>query len=870
MKYRSIIIVCASIAAGLVLCLLLHTPLRSADEALRSAEYSLRGQRTADSSVVIVYIDDEAIKSLGWPVRRNFHALMTKALTDLRVKAIGFEPVFEDERIDYPEYDTLFSGIMRSAHDVVLAGYFDSIDIPDSSASRSGAPTPFVYPRVGGVVRTGGGLHLPYGQFLDVCSGIGHLNLTENQESPLFIAYRDGVLPSFPLEVLRVALGGTLSYDGRNVAIHSPHHDVTFATSRDNLVALKYAGPISSFRAIPYLELLRSYDAVRADRPPEFPVLALKDKIILIGVIAKGNSTFISTPVDPRLPSLVYHATFIDNALSSGFLIAVPQWFVYLCGIFAAALSTWIVFRFRSPLSLLLVAGFGFVVLGVSYLLFVAGGVLLPVMPIFMLMAGGAVPLFLLKQRETHEEVNTLRVERERIAAELRDKEAKLAILERDLVSHEAQQSSDKVAELVEEIRKYKAEIRTLSSKADDMEPFNDPHAEPGSVAEFEGIVHDSAGKMKPVIDFVKKISESDAPVLVLGQSGTGKELIAQAIHRRSKRSAGPFIAVNCSALSENLLESELFGHEKGSFTGAVKDRLGRFELADNGTIFLDEIGEVSEGFQLKLLRVLQEGELERVGGSKTLRVNVRVIAATNKDLRRQMTEKKFREDLYYRLNVLSVALPPLKERQGDIPALARHFLSRADERLKLSRNFMEALRRYSWPGNVRELESAITRAVLLAKSEQRDMLGMNDLTDEITSAVRGELAVEDEILEMLRNKGFSRSSISETADALGGMNRGTVAEYLRGESLKAFVEQMYDREKTVHVIALSADPAVRDRVAKKLQEYLSNIAEAVATDRPWETVRGGLKTKTKNLPQRYHQYLEQVGEAFYRGMWKM
>jgi transcriptional regulator with GAF, ATPase, and Fis domain len=370
-------------------------------------------------------------------------------------------------------------------------------------------------------------------------------------------------------------------------------------------------------------------------------------------------------------------------------------------------------------------------------------------------------------------------------------------------------------------------------------------------------------------VEFVGKIAPSDAPLLILGESGTGKELIARAVHRKSPRAKGAFVAVNCGALSESLLESELFGHEKGAFTGAVKDRLGRFELADGGTIFLDEIGEVSEGFQLKLLRVLQEGEFERVGGTSTIRTNVRVLAATNKDLRDLVKRKGFREDLFYRLNVLSVALPPLRERHGDIPLLVEHFLRHEGGDVRVSRNVMEALQGFAWPGNIRELESAIKRGVLMSRAEKRSMMVIRDLSDEISAAVRSSSPVEEQVLESLREKAFSRSSVTDTADELGGLNRGTVAEYLRGECLRAFVDAGFDTEKAVRRVSRSSDDAVNDRVRKKFDDYLESIAEAVDPSRTWDENRSSLRVKTKNLPQKYHRYLEQSAEACFRGLWK-
>jgi two-component system response regulator HydG len=227
---------------------------------------------------------------------------------------------------------------------------------------------------------------------------------------------------------------------------------------------------------------------------------------------------------------------------------------------------------------------------------------------------------------------------------------------------------------------------------------------------------------MRRTLELVRQVAPSTATVLIQGESGTGKELIADAIHHGSPRNAQAFVKVNCAALPENLLESELFGHERGAFTGAVARKAGRFELADGGTLFLDEIADLSPAVQAKLLRVLQSGEFERVGGTQTLKVDVRLIAATNADLAARVRERQFREDLYYRLNVIAVLLPPLRDRQEDIPLLASHFLRRyAEKNAKSVQGFTEealdVLQTYAWPGNVRELENVVERAVVLARS---------------------------------------------------------------------------------------------------------------------------------------------------------
>ena len=238
----------------------------------------------------------------------------------------------------------------------------------------------------------------------------------------------------------------------------------------------------------------------------------------------------------------------------------------------------------------------------------------------------------------------------------------------------------------------------------------------------FEHIVGNSSA-MQQVYELIQKVVQTDVTVLIYGESGTGKELIAQAIHYHSARKAEPFIKLNCVAIPEGLLESELFGHEKGSFTGALQRKSGKFELANTGTIFLDEIGDMTLNTQAKILRVLQEKEFERVGGTQTIGIDVRVIAATNKDLAQAVQERQFREDLYFRLNVFSIVVPPLRDRKEDIPLLVDHFLRNANEEMTravagVTKETMDLLMMYHWPGNVRELENCVHRAVVMTDDE--------------------------------------------------------------------------------------------------------------------------------------------------------
>ncbi len=270
----------------------------------------------------------------------------------------------------------------------------------------------------------------------------------------------------------------------------------------------------------------------------------------------------------------------------------------------------------------------------------------------------------------------------------------------------------EKAIEIARERRGARTARARVEALEEDLGRAHDP----------QGLVG-SSEPMRRVMEQIRKVAPTDATVLVLGESGTGKELVARAVHDGSPRREKPFVSVSCAAIPEGLLESELFGHEKGAFTGAIRRKLGRFELAHEGTLFLDEIGEIPPSVQVKLLRVLQERRFERVGGEETVEVDVRVVSATNRDLAAQVKAGRFREDLYYRLDVVAVSLPPLRERPGDVEELARYFLGRLGPRMgRTVKGFtpeaLERLRRHRWPGNVRELENVVEQALVFADGE--------------------------------------------------------------------------------------------------------------------------------------------------------
>ena len=317
----------------------------------------------------------------------------------------------------------------------------------------------------------------------------------------------------------------------------------------------------------------------------------------------------------------------------------------------------------------------------------------------------------------------------------------------------------------------------------------------------FENFIGDSPA-MHKVFRTIEKVADTDSTVLILGESGTGKELVARAIHYHSARRDKPLIPVNCGAIPEELLESELFGHEKGAFTNAIRTRIGRFEMANGGTIFLDEIAEMSPHLQVKLLRVLQEQEFERLGGTRTIKCDVRIIAATNKNLEQAVAEGKFREDLYYRLKVIPIQLPPLRERKSDIPLLVNHFLEQMNRAKKkkirgIEKEVLRALEEYDWPGNVRELENVIERMVILSEGDyitvedlpekiaagrKKASIGMTELPEEGISLSQAVNEYERQlIISALEKTGW----VKNRAAKLLKMNRTTLVEKIKKQGIE-------------------------------------------------------------------------------------
>ncbi|MBV6512310.1 MAG: Anaerobic nitric oxide reductase transcription regulator NorR [Ignavibacteriaceae bacterium] len=781
--------------------LLFRTSFEPSDLTLSSSLTPGFMKNVPDTNIVVITITGTDIDGLGgFPLKRSYYALLTRTLKKYEVKTIGFELLFARSATETDYYDQLFQQEITAAGNVVLSAF-----APDS--------------RISGGKVTADSLILP--AFKAAASG--HLN------------YQQEPTASIPVNLIS---GNTL--------IPSFSSAVTGAAENDDMLQVNFFNTFSSFRRLSLLEFFR-LDTSNPDS-----LSFLKDKIILTGVTDEKFTAKIHSWQEGDVPGLALHAFAADNLLNSRALngsIYIPL--LILAGILFPGI--WFLSMNRSLRVRLAVLFGSAAILAVLFVILASSVYIVPLTALVIYTvtaAGGELIISLFREKESARaslgELESLRLLLDRKTRQLEQLEAG---------SSEKQDtgSNELIASLKSEIEKLRSSVR------------DEEIAEPGSADQqyisFEGMVFRSQA-MKQTVNLIKKFAPSDETVLIIGESGTGKELTAKALHTLSARSSKPFVAVNCGALSESLLESELFGHVKGAFTGAAADKPGRFETADKGTIFLDEIGEISENFQVKLLRVLQEGTLERVGSSKTIKVDVRVIAATNKNLERAVKEGKFRQDLYYRLNILRINLPPLRERKEDIYPLVQNFIAQSGQELKISVAAAEALQAGEWHGNVRELESVIKRALVFARGEKKSVITLSDLPPELTKNFS--LSYEEIVLQSLREKGFGHSSFTETAKELG-TGRTLINEHFRGVVLRTLSEQQYDIGKTASLVADTPDQAVVEKVRDKIDTILENIRQDAAPLKgiPLTEVKSKLSAKYRNLPKKFHEYLDEAVQRY-------
>jgi transcriptional regulator with GAF, ATPase, and Fis domain/CHASE2 domain-containing sensor protein len=816
------------------------------DNILLDIQFKIRGPRQLSDEIIFIFIGQEDINQLGnWPITRDYYAYLTHKLKAVGAKAIGFDILFQSPDREYPEYDQMLSAFFQEAGNVCLPMTFERIFriSQNSQKAYSGEHPAF-----------------PFALLQKAVAGIGFSNFQSEaiiREVPLMATQQDCTFLSFGVELARLYLNESKPpriEPDRIQIIDQSGNFVNIPLSNNGNIKLNHFGTIHDLNSMSIVDLLKSN---------EFDKQVL-DKLIIVGVTKPGISILKATPLSPVLPATLIHATVAENIIKQNYLRNVSiffQWLILL--IFALLpLGIWKISHHR--LRILLIVSMPIFYWIIASILFSQKYLIMPLFYPTLLFIIANIPLYLVDRKENllkHTSMRYLLQDQVRQkATELKDAKNKLKEYQHLLVDKD--RHSEELLRLAGEREKS---ILKLETELRDLHAYLIPER-PHSLEEFDDIIYSQDSKLREVLDLVDRIRSDDIPVLIIGETGSGKELIARAIHKTSLRREKQFIAINCGALTETLLESELFGHEKGSFTGAYTRRRGRFEMANGGTIFLDEISETSAAFQAKLLRVLQEGSFERVGGEQAIQVNVRIIAASNQDLSTAIEKGEFRSDLFYRLNGFPIKIPSLKERVNDIPFLSHHFLQKYEHSLvqNISDQAMTVLKSHKWPGNIRELENTIRRAAIIARSENRDMIRLTDLPEEIwkekTSDTVNQIyqPFEIQMLEILRSFKFSHAAISQTAKVLGNKDRGTITEHLRGICFKEVIQANFDFYATAKKMSSSDDKETNQRVEKKIKGYINNLY-------PLPDLSGldqseiSLLSQFKGLPQKYHPFLIQL-----------
>ena len=781
--------------------IIFYSLFRNFDLSIYNSFNMIAGERQPDSSIIIIHLTENDLEQIGpWPIKRSYYALLLQNLNQLKVKKVGVEIFFSAKFASQSVYDRVLQNELEKFDNITLSSVAGVITENNDQYSTDS-------------------LSFPSPKLLNETINSGHTNFIREYGIviPLNIKYG---------QVSEKALSLSLF----NEKLTVPDIKINFVSGWNKF---------SNYSFIEFMQMVQENNS---------RLKLFEDKIVLIGISDKQLSSGISTIFDENIPGAALHAFALDNLINDRYtlkdfydysipvLIALSLAFIWLLS--SARLYWKLISVFLIMILLMAVCRIFNLELAYSYFFF-------PAFAHFIFDVYQSVT-------ESKEKISVYFNETEVLKNLVAQKEKQLIQLEKDLNVSESGNSNL----LLDKIKELQRSITILKESEDDLKEIVLNNAE--SFDNFYGIVYRST-KMQQVIELIKKAAPTDATILITGESGTGKELVVNAVHQLSKRNAARLVSVNCAALAESLLESELFGHVKGAFTGALNDKVGKFEQADKGTIFLDEIGETSENFQVKLLRVLQTGEFDKVGSEKTSKVDVRIIAATNKDLKKLIKENKFREDLYYRLNVINIHLDPLRERKEDIEVLITHFLIDEKINYQISLAANKALINNDWKGNVRELESIIKRAKVFCQTENRTLIQLNDLPKEIVETVK--YGFDEMVLESLRSKKFSHSSINETAKELGNVNRTLVSENFRGYSLKCFVESKFEIDKSVKTISQTDDHEINSKVRSKLETWLANIKKDIdkSESDDFNNVKSELSSKYKNLPQKFHIYLDEV-----------
>ena len=917
----------------------------------KTADYrlKLRGKIDTHPDIVLIDIDDSSMKTIGrWPWDRAYHGKMIDVLSASRVAVIGYDILF-----DHPvegEGDSILINATSSAKNLFYPVGFalqdkpvDSIGTPDSRPS-AGLLDEFTIlqnmPANGHIFNVERTV-APFTGLLTVTNGMGHISSNRDIDGtirrvPLVVNLNGRFFPAFGLSVVAAYLkvpheniiinpGSYIILKNATIQGHATTRDIYIPVDNRGMMIINYAGRWEdTFTHYSFVDIVNEADK--------------KDGVEGIGEILSGKITLISNtatgydlkpvPIEENFPGGGIHANIVNTILTENFLrrLSLPGRILIL--IASGIAAAWIAINRRwkeSLVSCCLVVGAYWIL---SYILLSWTGFITDMFSptVVMFLSFTTATLYgkgVEQERSTQlfTELELLGKSIKSMTGELGAKEDELLRLRKELsqrisstsmIIGQEEETSQRIASLeakMEEVLREK--ILLLRSKQQLEVKLARLLAEPSRPAlhlqggldqlrrecgEY-GIITRSPKVLK-IFEDVKKAAQTRSPVLILGESGTGKELFAMAVHELSPRAKKPFVIVDTPAVSDNLFESEIFGHVRGAFTGAVSDRKGYFEAAQGGTLFLDEIGDLSTRIQAGLLGVLQRHEIRKVGSTTPIKTDVRVIAATNKNLNDEIIKGVFREDLYYRLNVVSVVLPPLRERPEDIESLVHYFLGKysAENGLKyggggdkkgdikgLTPAAIERLKVHPWKGNVRELENIIARTVTMSKGgwiTEEDMgldyavipakAGIRNNSKGVSSPLWGEGKGETQPLDDIRDDDFllvlreNSFNIGDTAKVLK-ISRGTAAHRFKGICFESLVRCNGDIQKASLELS-GSNPANIHSVKERIEEYYNNLTDVIQQYRTVEEGMAECRRRFKNLRGRYFSAMEALVRRYFDG----
>jgi transcriptional regulator with GAF, ATPase, and Fis domain/CHASE2 domain-containing sensor protein len=815
------------------------------DQPLQDEFLRLSARETLPAPVSLMLFSEKDLQQLGgWPVSRNIYGYLIYLLKQLDVRVIGFD-LFFAEKSKFPDEDDQFLVQACEPGQVVNSCYFSGAAAPENPM-----PPDTAFANFKNAPRAPWPLMLPFSALWQQNSALGFSNLIPEEDGAirrthLLQTQGEQVVPAFALKIAATFAGGN-SPQIQSLLKNLPANGfwIHFQIKPENL---------------PVISPLQFIHQVQQGTVPEATRAAIAGKIVLVGIASENLGSFKTVPVSAVFPVTAIHAQIIANILNHDFLRPVGVWPAWVIFVLWGGLYGMLKRRkFWQQLVTLLVAG---ILLSAGALLLIQQNLLLPVSGIFLgalLWAGvGTV----LQSRDWTARFNQATGKWQALEAELAAKSAQMMQLKAALAGGKGSEATLKT-----KLETYRQEIFRLQKQLQEQVPAESKITTIPAQTAFPEILCAENSPLLPVLRQVQRVAPTNTTVLIQGESGTGKELIARALHQNSPRSGGPFLAFNCAALVENLVESELFGHEKGAFTGAIQTRKGLFEMARGGTLFLDEITETSPAFQSKLLRVLQEREFSRVGSRQVIRADVRIIAASNQPVKTCVADGRFREDLFYRLSVILLEIPPLRQRSGDIPLLIAHFCP--DGGKQFSADALELLQQYPWPGNVRELQNLVERARLLSETRVISAEWLQGQLEFRPPSGANADSLGAQILEKWRAREFHFSAISAIAGELGNLHRSTVTEHLKGIIFQAFFENGFDELRTVRALNPAPAEELDRRLQKRIHTYLQNLKNSLLPTLSVDENLVQRRSQLKNLPQKYHFYFEELVRAALEKRW--